>query len=178
MRRLHILLATLLVACAAGANGASDTTTAAVPASTSTAAAVTTTAPAGETTTSGVADGEGVPDACTLITAEELSQLLGVETGEGTPQGASPDRSICIYPAGVITAIEVADNYQASRDLIEDQGRSTEDVAGVGTAAFFDEAGQLVALGDRYFVAVTAPGEIAVLTVVAQRLLEGAGEAN
>jgi hypothetical protein len=136
---------------------------------------VTTATAAPDATADGQAD-VAVPDACGLISSSELSELLGIETGEGSAQSGAPERSICIYPAGAITAIEIAGNYQASRDVIENEGRSTEDVPGVGNAAFFDEAGQLIVLGDRYFVAITAGAEIDVLVEVARRLLEGAGD--
>jgi hypothetical protein len=77
----------------------------------------------------------------------------------------------------VITSIEIADNYELSRQIIEDDGRATEDVSGVGIAAFYDEAGQLIALGDRYFVGISAAGvDIETLKQAAARLLEGAGE--
>jgi hypothetical protein len=146
-----------------------------------TATSTPTTGPAGESTTtaaeSSPSASDGVPDACGLIAEDQLSEILGVPVGAGSGQGASTDRSICIYAtSGVITSIEVADNYELSRQIIEDDGRATEDVSGVGTAAFYDEAGQLIARGDRYFVGISAAGDIETLKLVAARLLEGAGE--
>jgi len=170
MRQLRILLVIGLVACG-GQTSSTTTPSDTAPGETSTPASATET-----TATTTETQPDRVPDACGLISAEELSTLLGIDTGEGTTQGTSPDRSICIYPVGVITAIEIAENYEASRDLIENEGRETQDVSGVGNAAFYDEAGQLVALGDRYFVGITAAGDVDVLAQVATRLLEGAGE--
>ena len=103
-------------------------------------------------------DGEAVPDACTLITSEELSEYLESDQGTGQSMSVSPDRSICVFPTGTITAVEIAENYDASRRAIEQQGFTTEDVSGVGNSAFFENAGggiaQLVAQGDDVFVAV------------------------
>jgi hypothetical protein len=127
--------------------------------------------------TPGAGDPTGVPDACTLITSAQLSQALGADQGTGSPQSFSPERSICIYPTGTITAVEVASHYDSSREIIAGQGRKTSDVSGVGRAAFYDEAGQLVARGDRVFVAITAPG-VAVDTLrgILATMLAAAGE--
>ena len=104
-------------------------------------------------------DGDAVPDACTLITEEELSDLLESDQGTGQSNSVSPDRSICTFPTGTITAVEIASNYDATRSAIEQQGFPTQDVSGVGNSAFFEDAGggvaQLVAQGDEVFVAVT-----------------------
>jgi hypothetical protein len=134
--------------------------------------------PAPPTTSAAKADASGVPDACSLISSDRLGQLLGSNQGAGSGQGPAPERSICIYAAGgTITAVEVASHYQASRDIIEDQGRKTTDVSGVGKAAFFDEAGQLVATGERVFVAVTASGvDRSKLAEVLREMLRNAGE--
>jgi hypothetical protein len=146
------------------------------------ATSTTSTGASGESTTTDSetppSTSDGVPNACALIGEDELSEILGVTVGLGSGSGASTDRSICIYgTSGVITAIEIADNYELSRQIIEDDGRATEDVSGVGIAAFYDEAGQLIALGDRYFVGISAAGvDIETLKQAAARLLEGAGE--
>ncbi len=119
--------------------------------------AETTVPEAPDTTIGATADGS-VPDACAVMSPGELSDLLGIDIGEGSPMGAASSRSVCFHADGTVTAIEVAANYQLSRDLIDAEGRTTTDIAGIGEAAFFDPAGQVVALGDRYFVAVTAIG--------------------
>lgn len=159
----------LATACGGDDGGQGDAT------QTGTATAVpTTTTPPPPTQSYGA---EGVPDACTLITPAELSTLMGSEHGTGRPQRVSPDRSTCMYPNGTITAVEIAENYEATRGLIEGQGRKTQDVPGVGKAAFYDEAGQLVATGERMFVAVTAFGvDLEKLKQVALALLKAAGE--
>jgi hypothetical protein len=109
--------------------------------------------------TSETAGETGVPDACSLLSSADLSELLGVDQGPGNPQSVSPDRTVCFFEAGTITSVELAANYQASRDIIEaDPSRNVTDVSGVGEEAFFDDLGgvaQLVAKGERYFVGVT-----------------------
>lgn len=122
-------------------------------------------------------DDGAVPDACGLLGDEELDEVLGKDVGEGTPQSVAPERSICIFAAdGLILAIEVADHFDGTRQAIEDQGRVTEDVPGVGTAAFSDPAGQIVVLGVRYFVGVTGGGDLAVQEELATRMLAAAGD--
>lgn len=118
-----------------------------------------------------------VPDACGLITAEQLGQLLGKPAGTGSPASVSPERSICVYDGGIITAVEVADHYDGSRDSIEQNGSTTTDVPGVGQGAFYDSNGQLIATGTRVFVAVTASGiPIAKMVEVVKVMLTNAGE--
>lgn len=147
------------------AQATSTTTTAASPTTANTDAGSTTTNPP---------TAEGVPDACGLLEAAELSALIGFDVGEGDSQSVSPDRSICIYSLGALTAIEIAENYELSRRLIEEDGRETEEIPGLGKGAFYDPYGQVVALGDRYFVAITAGETVDVLTQVAAALLEAA----
>lgn len=168
MRAVHLFTALLLVAAAA----CSADTPPNPPATT-----LTTTAGPGESPATG---GSGaVPDACGLITSAELSQFLGMSvTGDGNSQSVGPDRSICIYDGGVITAVELASNYEPSRSRIEAEGRTTTDVPGVGAKAFYDEAGQLVASGDQVFVAITASGvPVEMMVEAAKVMLENAGEA-
>ena len=114
------------------------------------------------------------PNACSLLTSQRLGELLGTDPGQGEPQSVSPDRSVCIYSNGVITAVEIAANYEASRQLVEANGSTTTDIAGVGSAAFYDSNGQVVAKGERYFVAVTFSGPKEKLTEAARELLTAA----
>jgi hypothetical protein len=94
-----------------------------------------------------------VPDACSLIAPEEIEAITGTNPGTGSTSG-SEERSICIYQNGWITAVEWAANYEASKAIIEAESE-IEPVSGVGVEAFWDPAGQLVALGERSFVGVT-----------------------
>lgn len=131
----------------------------------------------GQTATITGAGDDGVPDACSLLTAEQLSAALGTDVGTGAPQSAAPERSICIFASsGLILAVEVAENYARSRELIDEDGRITEDVPGVGNAAFFDPAGQLIVLGNRYFVGVTGGGDLDALKQIATQMLAAAGD--
>jgi hypothetical protein len=122
------------------------------------------------------ADAGAVPPACDLVSTEELSAHLGVDVGVGEESSVSPQRSVCFYPTGVITAVEVAENYEASRAVIEEMGSTTEDIPGVGRGAFYDANGQVIVLGERYFVAVAAyPPDRGRLTEAAKVLLAAAG---
>lgn len=166
MRRLSLLALAALVA-AGGCSGDAPS-----PGPTGTTSEVTTAPP------TSVGETGNVPDACTLITPAELSQFLGTTVSdEGTPQSVSPDRSICIYEGGVITAVEIAANYDGTRERIEAEGRTTTDVAGVGERAFYDDAGQIVASGETVFVAITASGvPPEQLAGAARIMLTNAGE--
>jgi hypothetical protein len=118
-----------------------------------------------------------LPDACALITSDQISELLGSTQGRGQTTGTNPQRSVCFYPSGVITTVEIVENYGASRSAAARAGRKTTDVGGVGKAAYYDEAGRLVATGERVFVTVTAPDvPISMLVGVVRVILEAAGE--
>jgi hypothetical protein len=154
MSRGGVLLASVLViSLSAGCGRDSGADTAASPPTSAQSAST----PQPTPTESAAAS--SVPDACTLISSAELSDLLGSDQGKGTTQSVLPDRTACHYESGTITAVELADNYEASRAIIEDDpSRTVTDVSGVGQDAFFDDLGgvaQLVAKGERYFVAVT-----------------------
>ena len=116
----------------------------------------------------------GVPDACALLTTARLGELLGIEPGQGQPTSVSPDRSVCFYDNNVITAVEIAANYDASRRIIEENGSTTTDIPGVGKGAFFDSNGQVVAKGERFFVGVTASVSKDRMTDAARELLAAA----
>ena len=116
----------------------------------------------------------GVPDACSLLTATRLNELLGIDPGQGQPTSVSPDRSVCFYSSGVITAVENAANYEASRSIIEANGSTTTDIPGVGTGAFFDSNGQVIAKGQRFFVGVTSSASKEKMTDAARELLAAA----
>ena len=157
MSRAGILLASVLVISLSAGCGGDSGPTAASPPTAVQSASVSQQPPIASQTGSPVAS--SVPDACTLISSAELGELLGGVQGAGSTQNVTADRSVCFFESGTITAVEIADNYAASRAIIEDDpSRTVTDVSGVGQEAFFDDlggVGQLVAKGERYFVAVT-----------------------
>jgi hypothetical protein len=58
-----------------------------------------------------VAGPEGVPNACGLVTREQLMPILGRRPGRATPSAYDPElRRICTYRSGVIVAVEIAEN--------------------------------------------------------------------
>ncbi|MET0740553.1 MAG: hypothetical protein ABWZ26_03255 [Candidatus Nanopelagicales bacterium] len=157
--------------CSSGEDPASSEDAKTTPAS---ATRVATESPAGPASepSSAAGDTDAVPGACGLIAADQLSGLVGVDVGVGEEESVSPQRSVCFYSAGVITAVEVAAHYEASRSLIEEMGSTTEDIPDVGLGAFYDANGQVIILGERYFVAVTAyPPDRGRLTEAAKVLL-------
>lgn len=125
------------------------------------ATAGTETGTTGATGTDDVAVGGEVPDPCSLITAEQLGGILGSDPGAGTVQAVVPDqRKVCFYDTGLILAVEVAENWEASIAILRDSGTgSVTDVSGIGESAIWQDVGggvgQLLALGPDYFVGVT-----------------------
>lgn len=133
----------------------------------------------GATGSDDVTTGGEVPDPCSLITAEELGAILGSDPGTGTVQAVVPDqRKVCLYDTGLILAVEVAENWEASIDFLRDSGTgSVTEVSGIGESAIWQDVGggigQLLALGPDYFVGVTVvTGGQSASEDVAQIMLE------
>jgi hypothetical protein len=110
----------------------------------------------------GPAAGE-VPDACALLSNEELTSILGADPGTAVDESFDPKhRRICTYTSGLILAVEVAENWQgdASFGLIDNP---SVEVEGIGEEAHWQDIGggtsQFVALGSEYFVALTVNGD-------------------
>ena len=166
VRRLIVLAFTTIVA--AGCGGDTDVQDATGGATGETSAEEPVTGSTGETAEA-PASGEA-PDACAVISGEEIASITGADPGAGTPGGGGA-RTVCFYETGLITAVEVAGNYEASKAIIEDM-RPIEPVSGVGNEAFWDSASQLVALGEEFFVAVTfPPGDEATLIDQGKQIL-------
>jgi Protein of unknown function (DUF3558) len=163
-----VALGIVLAACGGGDDNGSD-------ARSSNSNATTTSSNVGDTTDAG---GE-VPDPCQLVPSQQLADLLGADPGTGTVNAVVPDeRKVCNYGTGLILAVEVSRNYEASVDLIREnaEGATVQDVPGVGSAAIWQEfgggLGQFVARGPDYFVGVTLPsGGIATGQAIAEAML-------
>lgn len=125
-------------------------------------------APETAETTEAAPTGE-VPDPCTLLDTEQLTDLLGADPGEGTVAGPAPDqRKICTFAGGVILAVEVAADWDET--LVQIRKNAGNDAlvpaSGVGTEAYWQEKGQqLIALGEHYFVGVTGADQAAGMAV-------------
>jgi hypothetical protein len=169
------LSAVLLLGACGGSDDSSSATTS------STATKQTTTSTAKEASSSGGAKTSGgeVPDPCTLVAPGQLAADLGASPGAGTPQTVDPtQRKICRFDSGLILAVEVAGNYDASVAGIRQNsgGATITELPGVGKAAIWQELGngmgQLVAQGDPYMVGVTVPqgGQAPALTIAKEML--------
>lgn len=106
-----------------------------------------------------------VPDPCTLVDTEQLTDLLGSDPGEGTGAGTVPDqRKICTFSSGVILAVEVAEDWDRTLQQFEENvGKDAlAPVPGVGEEAYWQEVGrQFIVLGQHYFVGVTGADQAA-----------------
>jgi hypothetical protein len=166
------LSAVLLLGACGGSDDSSSSTTSSSPGTASTAKDTSSTGGAKTT------DGE-VPDPCTLVAQGQLAADLGASPGNGTLQTVDPSqRKICRYDSGLILAVEVAGNYDASVAGIRQNsgGGAITELPGVGKAAIWQESGngtgQLVARGDTYMVGVTVPqgGQAPALTIAKEML--------
>lgn len=120
---------------------------------------------AGSTGAAGAGGGSAareVPDACALLSSEELTSILGADPGTAVDESFDPkQRRICTFTSGLILAVEVAENWQgdASFGLIDNP---SVEVDGIGEEAHWQDIGggisQFVALGPDYFVALTVNG--------------------
>ena len=112
-RRWVALVSVAAIWLTGGCGGDSNDEAGPQPAGTQSGTASPTPTPA----TSETAGETGVPDACSLISSADLSELLGLDKGPGNPQSVSPDRSVCFFESGTITSVEIAASYQASRNI-------------------------------------------------------------
>jgi hypothetical protein len=164
MRRLAVgLVAVLFVVSAAACSSSSDSggassgDAAGADASKSSTPAI----PAddrGNASGGEVASGE-VPDPCSLFSGAELTLLLGSDPGAGEVSGPVPDeRKICRFDSGLILAVEIDDNWDATvastKENLGDD--AVVPVPGVALDAYWQPMGsQFVARGDSYLVGVT-----------------------
>jgi hypothetical protein len=100
-----------------------------------------------------------LPDPCALVDDADLADLLGTDPGDGELAAPVPaQRKTCIYPSGLVLAVEVASNWQGSLAVIRGElgASALEPVLGVGEEAYWQADGaQLLALDDGHFVGVS-----------------------
>ena len=104
-----------------------------------------------------------MPDACALLSSEELTSILGADPGTAVDESFDPEhRRICTHTSGLLLAVEVAENWQGDDSFGLIDNPSVE-VDGIGEEAHWQDIGsgmgQLVALGPVYFVALTVNGD-------------------
>jgi hypothetical protein len=116
----------------------------------------TTTAPAEETTTTVAAAG----NVCDRFTAEEVSEMTGVQVGDGE---VGADGAQCTYfadPSGVVTVLVFPDDFGDPAAWLDTRSQiqgSFEELSGVGDAAYVSVVGSeltasAVADGSEYSV--------------------------
>jgi hypothetical protein len=176
---LALAAALALSSCGGDDDDSSDSTSATTTAAADDIATETTDstdADAAESSDGG--DDGALPDPCSLIPSDELSTLVGSDVGIGTTQDVVEQRRVCTYESGLILAVEVAEDWEMSLDLLRDStgADSVEEIPDVGNAAVWQTAGgdvgQFLALDDDVFVGVTlVSGGPAVGQAVAEAML-------
>ena len=150
---------TLFVLGCGGGDNDADTVTATVPSATqapaSTGAATGSTGPAAQPTEVPASSNQGSGasvEACSLLTAQEVSEALAQEVAEGKPSLATnANASACEWSGGSVSAIlEVLTQGGAAWYDSVNFGQEDEPVEGIGDKAGFDDIGVLdVLAGDK-----------------------------
>ena len=154
---------TLAILGCGGGDSDGDTVTSTTPSATqapaSTGAATGSTGPAEQPAavpTSGNQGSGTLVDACSLLTAQEVSEALAQEVAEGKPSLAgNADASACEWSGGSVSAIlevltEGGAAWYESVNFGQDDEPDKEPVEGIGDKAVFDDIGVLDVLeGDK-----------------------------
>lgn len=126
----------------------------------STSSAPSSAASSGEAAPSPVASGT-VPDPCTLLSADSISAIIGVDPGASQSTAEGPvANALCVYDVGPILSIGLAADWDAmmKETTGNTEGATTTDLSGLGKEALLTELNgvlNLSALGDTYYVGVT-----------------------
>jgi hypothetical protein len=180
MRARYVVIGGLSAVLLHGACAGCDDSSSSPTSTTATKQTTTSTAKEASSSSGGAkTTGGEVPDPCTLVAQGQLAADLGASPGTGTPQSVDPtQRKICRFDSGLILAVEVAGNYEASVQGIRDNsgGATITEMPGVGNAAIWQDfgngTGQFVAQGDTYMVGVTVTqgGQAPALTIAKEML--------
>jgi hypothetical protein len=120
-----------------------------------------------------------VPEACTVITLEEVTTILGrKDFGRPRPEkGPGPGESSCRFPGRVQSGVTVSlgpttrATVEQFRKLLVEQGEKPEVVTGVGDAAYFWHPGRVYVLTGRTLITISLSNETRVSEKVKQDLL-------
>jgi hypothetical protein len=154
---------TLVILGCGGGDGEGDTTGGTIPSATqapaSTDAATGSTGPTAQPTDVPASGNQGSGasvEACSLLTAQEVSEALAQEVAEGKPSLATnANASACEWSGGSVSAIlevltEGGAAWYESVNFGQDDEPDKEPVEGIGDKAVFDDIGVLDVLeGDR-----------------------------
>jgi hypothetical protein len=104
-----------------------------------------------------------VPDACAVISPNELTTILG-RKDFGKPRagkGPGPGESSCRFPGRVQSGVTISlspttnANFDEFRKLLVEQGEKPEIVTGVGDAGYFWHPGRVYVLSGRTMITVS-----------------------
>lgn len=120
-----------------------------------------------------------VPDACAVLSGDELTTLTGIDNGAGSAlAGGSDLKSTCLFASGLITSVIKGSEFDAVADVMKADANAegVRDLAGAGDRAVFGTYGggavvQVVVLQGDYAVSVTGALTEEQATATAQAML-------
>ena len=120
-----------------------------------------------------------VPDACTVISAADVTTILG-RKDFGKPRsekGPGPGESSCRFPGRIRSGVSIAlspttrATFDEFRKLLVEQGEKPEAVTGIGDAAYFWHPGRVYVLTGQTMITVSFSNETGVSEKMKQDLL-------
>lgn len=168
--------ALLLTAACGGSSSPSSSTSTTAPTDGSSASESTSAASPSESASESTAPsvdassteaaGPALPDACGLLTSDDIASITGTAPGNATPDASDPSmRTICMFDSGLILAIEVGADWAETIDYVKNNSSDAKltEVTDIGDEALLSvyegetDASQLLVLdGDYFYAAVGA----------------------
>lgn len=171
-----LLTAPVLTACSGGADTAASPSSGQVaPPSEETASQ----APPSPSAADGDAAPTAIPDACAVLSGEDLTTLTGVDNGAGSAMAGGSDlKSTCLFASGLITSVVKGSEFDGVAAVMKADANAegVRDLAGAGDRAVIGTYGggavvQVVVLQGDYAVSVTGALTEEQATATAQAML-------